>query len=73
MVDGWLRIAGASGIWKSGDWKKGAPLVPFTGVCFLPQPAYDLPWPTQGITRMYLSMIGQYARSITFANTTWLG
>ncbi|BGP53644.1 lariat debranching enzyme [Rhodotorula sphaerocarpa] len=23
MVDGWLRIAGASGIWKSGDWKKG--------------------------------------------------
>lgn len=24
LVDGWLRIAGASGIWKSGDWKKGA-------------------------------------------------
>ncbi|GAA5875606.1 hypothetical protein JCM16303_000681 [Sporobolomyces ruberrimus] len=23
LVDGWLRIAGASGIWKSGDWKKG--------------------------------------------------
>ncbi|BGP45752.1 lariat debranching enzyme [Rhodotorula kratochvilovae] len=23
LVDGWLRIAGASGIWKGGDWKKG--------------------------------------------------
>ncbi|GAA5966319.1 hypothetical protein JCM3765_005256 [Sporobolomyces pararoseus] len=23
LVDGWLRISGASGIWKSGDWKKG--------------------------------------------------
>ncbi|GAA5868706.1 hypothetical protein JCM1840_004363 [Sporobolomyces johnsonii] len=23
LVDGWLRIAGASGIWKSNDWKKG--------------------------------------------------
>lgn len=23
LVDGWLRVAGASGIWKSGDWKKG--------------------------------------------------
>ena len=23
LVDGWLCIAGASGIWKSGDWKKG--------------------------------------------------
>ncbi|KAI5477801.1 RNA lariat debranching enzyme [Pseudohyphozyma bogoriensis] len=23
LVDGWLKIAGASGIWKSGDWKKG--------------------------------------------------
>ncbi|KAL8277303.1 hypothetical protein RQP46_010256 [Phenoliferia psychrophenolica] len=23
LIDGWLRIAGASGIWKSGDWKKG--------------------------------------------------
>lgn len=32
LVDGWLRIAGASGIWKGGDWKKGAcgpsPLLP---------------------------------------------
>ncbi|GAA5865870.1 hypothetical protein JCM8547_005741 [Rhodosporidiobolus lusitaniae] len=23
LVDGWLRVTGASGIWKSGDWKKG--------------------------------------------------
>ncbi|GAA6003283.1 hypothetical protein JCM10207_001842 [Rhodosporidiobolus poonsookiae] len=23
LVDGWLRISGASGIWKGGDWKKG--------------------------------------------------
>jgi hypothetical protein len=23
LVDGWLRITGASGIYKSGDWRKG--------------------------------------------------
>ncbi|GAA5840451.1 hypothetical protein JCM11251_006564 [Rhodosporidiobolus azoricus] len=23
LVDGWLRITGASGIWKGGDWRKG--------------------------------------------------
>nr|GAT52871.1 RNA lariat debranching enzyme [Mycena chlorophos] len=34
LVDGWLRVAGASGIWKACDWKKGhferIPYIPST-------------------------------------------
>ncbi|KAJ7201067.1 lariat debranching enzyme, C-terminal domain-containing protein [Mycena pura] len=34
LVDGWLRVAGASGIWNAADWKKGhferIPFIPST-------------------------------------------